>query len=41
MKMETILRLRYIVKPNDHFVSFDLHDGVYALSIYMGDREGF
>ena len=31
MKMETLRRLRYIAKPNDHLVSFDLKDGFYAL----------
>ena len=41
MKMETLRRLRYIAKPNDHFVSFDLKDGFYALSIHPKDREAF
>ncbi len=41
MKMETLRRLRYIAKPNDHFVSFDLKDGFYALSIHPNDREAF
>jgi hypothetical protein len=27
IKMETLRRLRYIAKPNDHFVSFDMKDG--------------
>ena len=39
MKMETLRRLRYIAKPKDHFVSFDLKDGFYALSIHPKDRE--
>jgi hypothetical protein len=39
--METLRRLRYISKPNDHFVSFDLKDGFYALSIYPRGREAF
>ena len=39
MKMETLRRLRYIAKPNDHFVSFDTKDGFYALSIHPRDRE--
>jgi hypothetical protein len=34
-------RLKYIAKPNDHFVSFDLKDGFYALSIHPKDREAF
>ena len=41
MQMETLRRLWYIAKPNDHFVSFDLKDGFYALSIYPKDREAF
>ncbi len=42
MKMEALRRLRYIAKPNDHFVSFDdLKDGFYALSIHPKDREAF
>jgi len=41
MKMETLRRLRYIAKPNDYFVSFDLKDGFYALSIHPKDREAF
>jgi hypothetical protein len=39
--METLRRLRYIAKPNDHFVFFDLKDGFYALSIHPKDREAF
>ncbi len=41
MKMETLRRLRCIAKPNDHFVSFDLEDGFYAISIHPKDREAF
>ncbi len=41
MKMETLRRLRYIAKANDHFVSFDLKDGFYALSIHTRDCEAF
>ena len=41
MKMEKPRRLRYIAKPNDHFVSFDLKDGFYALSIHPKDREAY
>ena len=41
MKMETLRRLRYITKPNDHFISFDLQDGFYALSIHPKNREAF
>ena len=37
--METLRRLRYIAKSNDHFVSFDLRDGFYSLSIHPKDRE--
>jgi hypothetical protein len=39
MKMETPRRLRYIAMPNDYFISFDLKDGFYALSIHPKDRE--
>ena len=39
--MEALRRLRCIAKPNDHFVSFDLKDGFYALSIHLKDREAF
>jgi hypothetical protein len=41
MKMETLRRLRYIPTPNAHFISFDLKDGFYALSIHPIDREAF
>ena len=41
MKMEMKRRLRYIAKPNGHFVSFDLKNGFYALSIHPKDREKF
>jgi hypothetical protein len=41
MKMETLRRLRYIAKPNEDFVLFDLKDGFYALSIHPKDREAF
>ncbi len=41
MKIETIRRLRYIAEPIDHFVSFDLNDGFYALSLHPKDREVF
>jgi hypothetical protein len=41
MKIETMRRLRYIAKPDDHFVSFDLKDGFYALSIHPKYREAF
>jgi hypothetical protein len=39
--METIRRLGYTAnyKPDDHFVSFDIHNGFYALSTYPKDRE--
>ena len=39
--METLRRLRYIAKPNDHSVSSDIEDGSYALSIRPKDREAF
>ncbi len=39
--METLKRLRYIVKPNDHFVSFNMQYHFYALSIHPKDREAF
>ena len=41
MKMETLRRLRYIAKPNGHFVSFDPKHSFYALSIHPKDREAF
>jgi hypothetical protein len=41
MKMEAQRRLRYIANPNDHFVSFDLKVGFYALPIHPKDREAF
>jgi hypothetical protein len=41
MKLETLRKLRYIAKPNDHFVSFDLKGGFYALSIHPKAREAF
>jgi hypothetical protein len=41
MKMEKLRRLRYIAKPIDQFVSFDLNDGFYALSIHPKNREAF
>ena len=39
MKMETLKRLRLIAKPGDWFISFDLRDGFYSLSIAPEDRE--
>ena len=33
MKMETLRSIRLIVKPGDHWVSFDLKDGFYSLAI--------
>ncbi len=41
MKMETLRHLRFIAKPGDHWVSFDLKDGFYALAIHSKDREAF
>ncbi len=41
MKMETLRQLRYIAKPGDHWVSFDLKDGFYALENYPKDRDAF
>ena len=41
MKMETLRRLRYIAKPNGHFISFDLQDGLYARFIHPKAREAF
>jgi hypothetical protein len=41
MKIETLRRQRYIAQPNVHFVSFDVKDGFYAISIYPKDREAF
>ena len=39
--METLRQLRYIAKPGDHLVSFDLKDGFYALAIHPKNREAF
>ena len=39
--METLRQLSYIAKPGDHWVSFDLKDGFYALAIHPKDREAF
>jgi len=39
MKMETLWRLQYIAKTNDYFVSFDLHNGLYAFSIHPKVRD--
>jgi hypothetical protein len=39
--MEIMGQLRYIAKPGDHRVSFDLKDGFYALEIHPKDREAF
>ena len=41
MKMETLRHLRLIAKPGDHWVSFDLKDGFYALAIHPKDRKYF
>ena len=41
MKMEILRHLRLIAKPGDHWVSFDLKDGFYALAIHPKDREAF
>ena len=41
MKMETLRHLRLIAKPGDHWVSFDLKDGVFALTIHPNSREAF
>ena len=41
MKMETLRRLKFIAKPGDHWISFDLKDGFYALAIAPKDREAF
>jgi len=41
MKMETLRHLRLIAKPREHWVSFDLKDGFYALAIHIKDREAF
>jgi hypothetical protein len=41
MKMETLRHLRFIAKPGDHWISFDLKDIFYALAIHPKDREVF
>jgi hypothetical protein len=41
MKIKTLRQLRFIEKLEDHWVSFDLKDGFYALSIHPKDREAF
>ena len=39
--METLRRLQYIAKPNDHFIPFDLEHGFYAIFIHPEDHEAF
>ncbi len=39
--METLRSLRLVVKPGDHWVSFDFKDGLYSLSIDPKAREAF
>ncbi len=41
MKMDTLRQLRFIAKPRDHWVSFDLKLGFYALAIHPKDRKAF
>ncbi len=41
MKMETLRHLRFIARPGDFWVSFDLTDGFYALFVHPKDREVF
>ena len=41
MKMETLRHLRFIARPGDHWVYFDLKDGFYALVVHPKDREAF
>jgi hypothetical protein len=41
MKMETLRHLRLVANPGDHWVSFGLKDGFYALAIHPKDREAF
>ena len=41
MKMETLRHLRFIARPGDHGVSFDLKEGFYALVVHPNDREAF
>ena len=41
MKVETLRSLRFITKPGDHWVSFDINDGFYSLAINPKDREAF
>ncbi len=39
MRMETLRQMRYIEKLGNHWVSFDLKDGFYALAIHPKDIE--
>ncbi len=39
--METLRRVRYTSKLNDHFVFFDLKDSFYAILIHPKDSEAF
>jgi hypothetical protein len=41
MKMETLWSLRLNAKPGDHWVSFELKDGFYPLTLAPEDREAF
>ncbi len=41
MKMETLRSIKLITRPGDHWVSFDLKDGFYSLSIAPQDKEAF
>ncbi len=41
MKIETMRQLRFIAKPSDRWVSFDIKNGFYALVITPKDREAF
>ncbi len=41
IKKETLRHLRLLAKPGDHWLSFDLKDGFYALTIHPKDREAF
>ncbi len=39
--METLRHLRFIARTGDHWVSFDLKDGLYTLVVHPKDREAF
>jgi hypothetical protein len=41
LNMETLLRVKHLMRKGDYMFSFDLHDGFYALGISPADRDYF